>query len=210
MQHTTSMPKPPQDAPDPTDEPFCLLLDLPPEIRTMIWDYALTSPTAIKITDKLKSPALVQVNRQIRSETRKLALTNNRYQIEIVACDARLFAKFFQHWHRVVNSDWAAAALSSNEKKKIEKKKEKKLSLPIRIGLVGDCHWGNLVRWCRLVSRGKCGSLRVGAAGRGRSLIVEAATGLAANAGSWGEVERGLEFWRPVAGLDDGRWLLDL
>jgi hypothetical protein len=198
MQHTTTTPTP-QDTPpstDDSDEPFSPLLDLPPEIRTMIWDFTLTSPTAIKITDQLKQPALAQVNRQIRSETRKLALLSNRYQIEIVACDARLFAKFFQLWHDIVNSDKDA--------------KTKTLHLPILIGLVGDYHWLNLVGWCRLVHRGKCGALRIGAAARGRSKIVEAATALAMEADSWEEVKRGLQIWRSVAGLDDKQWLLDL
>jgi hypothetical protein len=61
-----------------------------------------------------------------------------------------------------------------------------------------------------LVSKGKCGALRIGAAARGRSKIVEDATGLAANADSWEEVKRGLEAWRSVAGMDDKQWLLDL
>jgi hypothetical protein len=196
MQYTTSTTAL-QDITPPTadsDEPVSLLLDLPPEIRTMTWDYALTSPTPIRITDQLKQPALVQVNRQIRFETRKLALVNNNYRIDIVACDACLFAKFFQLWHHIVNAD----------------KTVKKFALPIRIGLLGDCHWLNLVRWRRLVSKGKCGALRIGAAARGRSKIVEAATGLAANADSWEEVKRGLEAWRSVAGMDDKQWLLDL
>jgi len=180
------------------EELSSLLLDLPPELHKMIWDYALTSPTPIRITDQLKQPALTQVNRQIRSETRKLALLNNSYRIDIYDCDARLFAKFFQLWHHIVNFD------------KTKNAKSKMIPLPIRIGLVGDCHWDSLVEWCKLVSRGKCGALRIGAAARGRSKIVEAATTLAANAESWKEVERGLEAWRSVAGLDDKRWLLSL
>jgi hypothetical protein len=76
MQHTTSTPAP-QDTSPSEDEPISLLLDLPPEIRTLIWDFALTSPTPIRITDQLKQPALTHVNRQIRFETRKLALLNN-------------------------------------------------------------------------------------------------------------------------------------
>jgi len=194
MQHTNKpLAKDMSHMKDDSDEPFSRLLDLPPELRTMMWDYTLTS-TAVKVTDQFKMPPLVQVNRQIRSETRKLVFINNGFQIEIDACGARLFAKFFQLWHRVVNTDKSA----------------KKVSLQIRIGLVGDCHWLNLVRWCRLVSRGKCGSLRVGAAGRGRSMIVEAATGLAANADSWEDIQRGLEVWRSVAGLNDPQWLVDL
>jgi hypothetical protein len=169
---------------------------LPPEIRTMIWDFTLTSPTPILVTDQLKQPALVQVNRQIRSETRKLALLNNNYRIDVVACDARLFAKFFQLWQYIVNSD--------------VKQGKKMFQLPIRIKLLGDCHWLNLANWCRLVSRGKCGALTIGPAARGMSKIVEAATGLAASAESWEELDRGLKIWRPVAALDDPQWLLDL
>lgn len=60
------------------------------------------------------------------------------------------------------------------------------------------------------MSRGKCGSLRTGAVGRGKSMIVEAATGLAANTDSWEEIKRALDAWRPVAGLDDPQWLVDL
>ena len=196
MQHTTSTPAP-QDTSPSKDEPISLLLDLPLEIRTLIWDFALTSPTPIRITDQLKQPALTHVNRQIRSETRKLALLNNNYRIDIVACDARLLSKFSQLWDRIINPDY----------KNI---KTKTISLPIRLGLVGDCHWLNLVTWYRLVRRGKCVALRSGPAARGRSKIIEAATGLAANAGTWGEVERGLGAWREVAGMDDPQWLEDL
>jgi hypothetical protein len=162
----------------------------------MIWDFTLTSPTPILITDQLKQPALVQVNRQIRSETRKIALLNNNYRIDVVACDARLFAKFFQLWQYIVNSD--------------VKQGKKMFQLPIRIKLLGDCHWLNLANWCRLVSRGKCGALTIGPAARGMSKIVEAATALAASAESWEELDRGLKIWRPVAALDDPQWLLDL
>ena len=58
--------------------------------------------------------------------------------------------------------------------------------------------------------RGKCVALRSGPAARGRSKIIEAATGLAANAGTWGKVERGLGAWREVAGMDGPQWLEDL
>ena len=199
MHHTTSAPQDMSPSTEDPDGPISRLLDLPPEIRTMIWEFALISPTHVKVTDQLKQPALIQLNRQIRSETRKLAFLNNNYRIDIVACDARLFAKFFQLWQHVVNSN-------SNNKTSLTKK----FVLPIRIKLVGDCHWLNLVRWCRLVAKGKCGALTIGPAARGMSKIVEAATGLAASTDSWEELERGLKFWRPVAALDDPQWLLDL
>jgi hypothetical protein len=195
MQHNTPAPQDLSPSAEGPDGPTSRLLGLPPEIRIMIWEYALTSPTPIKITDQSKQPALIQVNRQIRSETRKLAFLNN-YRIDIVACDARLFSKYFQLWQHVVNSPSKAST--------------KKIVLPIRIKLVGGCHWPNLVRWCRLVAKGKCGALTIGPAARGMSKIVEAATGLAASTDSWEELERRLKFWRPVAALDDPQWLLDL
>jgi hypothetical protein len=63
MHHTTSAPQDMSPSAEDPDGLISRLLDLPPEIRTMIWEFALISPTHVKVTDQLKQPALIQVNR---------------------------------------------------------------------------------------------------------------------------------------------------
>jgi hypothetical protein len=67
-------------------------LDLPPELRNMMYKFALVEGkgNVIDITPQLKPPGLLAACRQIRQECLQIWYHQNTFSIKIYDCDASL------------------------------------------------------------------------------------------------------------------------
>lgn len=179
--------------------PRARLLSLPRELRTMIFESAITAPGVIEINKDLKPPALVQVNRQIRAEAYKLWYLSNQFRFAIRACDTRLYCKF-RHWHRRISP--ATTAGPSFQRANL---------------VLADhvFHWANLVEWRRsdyddrVLTRSTVAYHISDSTVWKFAKVLSAAMLLVAKAKSWNEVERGLKALRLVAGALDAQRLED-
>lgn len=77
------------------------LLDLPPELRTAIYEYALIQTEEITIAASLGPPALLSVNRLIRTEASGLWYNSNTFAVEVKDCEASVLLAFDQHLREV-------------------------------------------------------------------------------------------------------------
>lgn len=108
------------------------LLGLPAEIRNMIYKYAIVDKKSpIKVTEHLKQPPLLSVNRLIRSETLNIWYRENKFETTIRDCDATLLHAWIRNFDVVFP------------------KGRKGLRTP-GMWLHGRPHWPNLMSWCRL------------------------------------------------------------
>ncbi|KAF2170088.1 hypothetical protein M409DRAFT_19695 [Zasmidium cellare ATCC 36951] len=106
------------------------LLALPPEIRTTIFEYALTEPDKIKIRPTLRPPALLSTCRQTREDAGLIWWERNRFVITIWNCNASLLAAFsnLHHTH--------------------QRRYDLSGHLVYHIVVEGGKDWNNLVAWC--------------------------------------------------------------
>jgi len=174
-----------------------VLLDLPPELRTAIYEFALVERDHVVITPHLRPPSLIYTCRVTRREASPVWADLNTFLGKIDHCDGRLLNRF-------------AKFRLSLGKVKFD-------------GYFLDCaaqsHWANLVSWSREIWG--AGWLSVGIEDDvikpGRSgdfiTVMKAAHTAAAEARNegkdWENVERELKRMRKVAGRMDAEWLKD-
>ncbi|KAK5737775.1 hypothetical protein LTR17_006423 [Elasticomyces elasticus] len=68
----------------------CKLLELSAELRNIIYEFVLLQKDDIVVTPTLRSPALLQVSRQIRTETLAMWYESNSFEIAVNDCKTDL------------------------------------------------------------------------------------------------------------------------
>ena len=106
----------------------CTLLELPPELRTIIYEYALLEPDLIRVSrsNLVVPPSLLATCRQVRSEAIKIYHSENKFSINAPDCDVDLYIK----WHNHFSQYWA-----------------KQASWALGINLSGRASWTGLMKW---------------------------------------------------------------
>lgn len=102
------------------------LLGLPAELRNRIYELSLAEPDEIEITKSLQEPSLPSVNRQIRSEARKIWYENNSFYVAVVGWDDDLLHRFTKHCLKIKVNPVLALEIERATK-----------------------NWINLERWCK-------------------------------------------------------------
>lgn len=163
------------------------LLDLPADLRNIIYEFALVEADFILITPDLKQPALLATCRQVRAEARLMWFWRNTFVYIAQDCNIRpLFA-----FHALYGSP-----------------------LPIQVNVAvyaqGQHNWKALKEWCKLVFKHKRHCFRCSGRTQGFQ-VLRAATVMAkrSRALTWGDFEQDLELWRPVAALSHEEWSVD-
>jgi hypothetical protein len=115
------------------------LFSLSAELRNRIYEEVLEpAPESwTYLHDDFRQPALLCVNRQIRSEARRMWYDKNEFLVTIRRCDARLLCK--------VNRLLPEAKLIGSRPPECDR---------ITFEWDGVCDWANLMWWCREVQRG--------------------------------------------------------
>lgn len=173
------------------------LLSLPPELRSIIWEYALYEHGVINITPSLKPPPLLQVSGQIREEAADLWLRANTFQIDIDDCDMTLFNKFSSLVREVTRTGsgvWRFDRMDAEWRFHLH-----------------TANWPNLMDICLLVWKGA--SEIITSTPDDELTVVHAATEIAASAReartSWETCRAQLGSLRRVAGRLNPKWLDD-
>lgn len=107
------------------------LLSLPPELRLIIYEFALIT-RRVEMDSTTKPPSLLSTSRQVRSETIPVWYGKNKFRFSVINCDGILVHKFINSV-----SPLARGLLIG------------KLVFRFR----GDPSWTNLKEWCRLAHR---------------------------------------------------------
>lgn len=166
------------------------LMGLPPELRNMIYEPALTEPTKLDVTQHFTQPALLTVNRAIRAEARILWYTQTDFVISVHDYDARKVNRFTKYLR--------GARLGDND-------------IKIWFCLAGEPQWANLMRWCRAVRLGKSTFPEVNHGFDANDELAVAALEMSRAMGSVNKEERRIAWsgFRKATGLVDARWLED-
>lgn len=173
------------------------LLQLPPELRNIIYRRAVVTSNKIRIkSDCIREPPLLLVCKQIRQEACDLYYYENEFTVKINDYDTTNAVRFNSKIH------------SARQRGEIEKN----LWINMRASLSSPPHWRNLLTWLRLYHvgalesflpkpsephSGKIGSLVI----RGIFLFVRAM-----KTHPWQEVEAILLEQRVVLAKTDARW----
>lgn len=166
------------------------LLHLPPELRVTIFEYVLVSRDPIRFVDHITPPALLQINRLIRTESHPIWHQKNTFLITVANCDPSMVLKY-EAYERLIPGHVMQCTMRP----------------------IGRPHWANLVKWVHMVLARRCGGMTVGESPLDASLVVAAAHEHARQVRSMGgngqELEALLGTLRKVAGRLDARWLED-
>ncbi|KAK5744422.1 hypothetical protein LTR17_002132 [Elasticomyces elasticus] len=174
----------------------CMLPTIAPELRNKIYELVLLEEDIICVDKKLRVPALLQVCRQIRTDTLAMWYERNTFCFTIMHCNPGLILRF--------DELIMATELVNNT------------AVEMRSFVKGKPNWGNLMKWCRAVYLQDALAL-VKDDGRddGRTekltAVITAATTLARRffhaSGSWRKCEAALGDLRFAVGKYDPRWL---
>ncbi|GIZ42649.1 hypothetical protein CKM354_000590800 [Cercospora kikuchii] len=165
------------------------LLSIAPELRNMIYEYALVEPGSVQIRAGAREPGLLAVCRQIRSEARGIWLSMNTFKFTISDCDGRQISSFHQHASRL-----------------------KKIKLYFR----GNRKWDNIIMWAHLVYQHRGYHLKIRHPGFHTKVLrtemwdmVHTATSMAHDLSylPWPRVQKNLELIRIMAAYRDKSWL---
>lgn len=77
------------------------MLCLPAELKNQIYYYTAVELTSITLTAQIREPAILQVCRQVRSESLEMYYHENAFRVPIVDCDASLSGACFRHLRRM-------------------------------------------------------------------------------------------------------------
>ncbi|KAK5678527.1 hypothetical protein LTS10_008971 [Elasticomyces elasticus] len=170
----------------------CKLLELSAELRNIIYEFVLLQKDVIVVTPTLRSPALLQVSRQIRTETLAMWYESNTFEITVNDCKADLLHAWCRNQH----------ALG--------------VTPPAVLDITGIPDWGNLARWwCKAICEDDCSALRKDSSDSRLECVIAAATEIAASCNtmsesketSWAYCEDLLSNLRHVVAKLDPRWL---
>ncbi|KAK3641140.1 hypothetical protein LTR56_006862 [Elasticomyces elasticus] len=169
----------------------CMLPTIAPELRNKIYEMVLLEDGTVRIDKKLRVPALLQVCRQIRSDTLVMWYERNYFALTVMHCDADVLLRWGQHIRTTL--------LGSLER------------VVTSVDLRGKPNWSNLMRWCKIVcANGGVWFLEVPGNSK-LAHVVKAATTMACrfrtNRRRWSECEEALEEFRLAVGRFDPRWL---
>ncbi|CAK1357458.1 hypothetical protein CB0940_07807 [Cercospora beticola] len=165
------------------------LLTIAPELRNMIYEYALVESRTVQIRAGAREPGLLAVCRQIRAEARGIWLSMNTFRFTIRDCDGRQISSFHQHASKL-----------------------KKISLNLR----GNRKWDNIITWAHLVYQHRGYRLKIPHPGLRTKVprsemwdIVHTATSMAHDLSHlpWPRVQKNLELIRIMAAYRDKSWL---
>ncbi|PPJ50208.1 hypothetical protein CBER1_05208 [Cercospora berteroae] len=193
------------DVVEPAKEYSLGLLDLPADLRNIIYEYSLLQPGRIQITPGLKQPALLATCRQIRSETRLMWFWRNKFTYTAVDCNIRPLYAFHTLYGGLLPQQVRVVVHAS-----------------------GRHNWKALMEWCKLVFEHKrhcfrgpdssidsqvmtAATIMLAQSGVPTWEVMKAATimALQSKAPKWKYCERDLQLWRPVAGLIHASWTKD-
>ncbi|KAK3641141.1 hypothetical protein LTR56_006863 [Elasticomyces elasticus] len=172
----------------------CRLLELSAELRNIIYEFVLLQKDDIVVTPTLRSPALLQVSRQIRQETLAMWYESNTFEIAVNDCKTDLL----RAWDRTHH----ALGVKS----------------PSVLDITGIPNWGNLTRWCKAICEDDCTHLQKGSSDSRLECVIAAATGIAASCtkmseskeSSWAYCEELLGNLWHVAYRLDSRWVREM
>ncbi|WPA97280.1 uncharacterized protein RHO25_001889 [Cercospora beticola] len=172
---------------EPAQEYSMGFLDLPADLRNIIYEYSLLQSDRIQITPGLKQPALLATCRQIRSETRLMWFWRNKFTYTAVNCNIRPLYAFHTLYGGPLPQE-----------------------VRVIVDASGRLNWKALMEWCKLVFKHKRHCFRLINASSGRQ-IMRAATLMAydSRAATWNDCNRALQLWRPVAALVHPEWATD-
>jgi hypothetical protein len=160
---------------------------LPPELRTLIYEFALCEATRILVLSHVRQPAPLSTYRQIRTEALKIWYTQNHFKSHVVDCDAALLIAFHRHYRAVGVNVHGETAVG------------------------GGANWPNLMQWCQAVHEDKAPCPHFAAGSAPKCTVIGAALSVARqirkDGRSWEECENVLAELRRVVGLSDSRWL---
>ena len=175
-------------------------MQLPPKLRSVIYDFALVSTDAVDVAPLLVVPPLLLTCRQIRREAMPTYTEKNYFRTHIRSCDVQITNNFFKHWRSLGGKN----------------------GLAIRIQLHGQLHWANLVAWGKTIwAEGDFTRLNQSlihdAESRARAdfltvvgTVCELAGKTREDGKGWEEVTKALVMNRKLAGRIDARWLEDV
>jgi hypothetical protein len=165
------------------------LLELPPELRNRIYEYALHETAGIQLVSSLKLLLLLETCRRVRNEARSLWFHTNIFHLNVVDCDATLADTF-----NAINRN--GTQLCVNMHFSFHRHQP---------------NWHNLIAWCHRSYKSR---LAFGLRNEDASppmTVVQSAHEIVAAAidegASWAMCERQLEASRKVAWKLDARWL---
>lgn len=159
-------------------------LDLPAELRNVIYELCLLEPNRITITAELKQPALLMTCRQIRSETKLMWFWRNTYQYTVVDCDSRLVYAFHTLYGGPLPN-----------------------KVRVNIYATGQNNWTALMEWCKFIFAHRRHCFRRPTLTQGRE-VIRAATVLTSQSGAatWKDCKRDLQLLRLLAISADRAW----
>ncbi|KAK4900542.1 hypothetical protein LTR27_002258 [Elasticomyces elasticus] len=170
-----------------------LLLTLPAELRNAIYELVLPQDTVIEVDHNTKAPPLLQVCREVRSETVAMWYLGNTFRHIMKHCNGELFERWVMHCEN--HLDPQISELINH-----------------RTSLKGKPNWSALMKWCKVVCEDPTAHTLHRTAGQSRlATVVTAALDTARNCQMlgvpWLGCEGMLDAMRYALGRYDTRWL---
>ncbi|KAK5737776.1 hypothetical protein LTR17_006424 [Elasticomyces elasticus] len=170
----------------------CMLPTIAPELRNKIYEMVLLQEGTIRIDKKLRIPALLQVCRQIRSDTLVMWHKRNPFDIIIMHCNADLLLRWDRHFYLTIPIDVGTVKLDAH--------------------IRGKPNWANLMQWCKGVWKNGGVTFKVSPGANKLVQVATVATMLAdrfrfPTRRPWSECEAALEDFRLAVGAFDSKWL---
>ncbi|KAK5737774.1 hypothetical protein LTR17_006422 [Elasticomyces elasticus] len=165
----------------------CKLFALPAELRNSIYEEVLQQGADVSIDADTRIPALLQVSKQVRSETQAMWYEGNTFLFIITDCDGAVVSS----WHRL------CMALDYTD-------------INFNIMIRGDPNWSNLMKWCKAVCEDDCVAVQGEPDDSDLTSVVVSATSIAFRfaevEGRWEDCEKVLLELRHMAVIQDGDW----
>ena len=177
-----------------------MLLDLPPEIRLYIYEFALVEDKRIIITPRGPiQPSLLWVCSSVREEAILLYYTVNSFQLTVHDYNVQPILKpidvYFKYCKRLTSTDGLG----------------KRCAGDLEVCMLGPLNWKNLVQWCKGLKEGHGVSMKLDG-GHPESPfpgVCHVLNYMIWAGMSWQDIERALEGCRWMLAAYDPRWAID-